>query len=88
MKKQKMITVNVPADSIHPDAQKAIELLEKKIKNLENKLKRRDEQIASIKIRMDLSKETRERICDLADQLVSELKEANWVEFDDEDRVY
>jgi len=79
----KTINVKVPIEMISPDAAEIINQLQKKIRSLENKLKRRDARIAALESGMDLTKERRDEIRQLATKLVNALKASEWVEIDE-----
>ena len=59
-----------------------IEALEKENKSLKRKLDNRDKKIRDLRQGMDLTKERRDRIRTLAVDLVDELQDSEWGDFD------
>ena len=79
--------MKIELDKTQIDAVVAAQIaaLEKQIKSLEKKLSSREEKIAKMQNGMDLTKETRSRISELAESIHAELEDAGWVAIDQED---
>lgn len=60
-----------------------IKSLEKRVKSLETKLRNRDRTIQDLRKGIDISKERRATIQQLAQNLVAELQNAGWTDYDD-----
>lgn len=78
--KPKPVSVLVPLSALDENAVATIKDLTKKIRNLEQKLERRDKRIADLEGGMDLSKECRKKVRQLAINLADSLEEANWID--------
>jgi len=76
-------TIEVSSDMIEASALKKIEQLEKENKSLQSKIERREKQIAKLQHGVDLTKEKREEIAELCEQLRSRLIDAGWIEYDE-----
>lgn len=63
-------------------ARQTIGALEKKVKSLERKLETRDRTIVNMKERQNFSKGIRAEVLSLAEALVSNLEDSEWVQYD------
>ena len=78
------MSVKIELDKSQLDevVQATISSLEKQVRSLETKVLRRDEKIRKLEGGMDLTKEVRETIRSMADNLVLELDAAGWSKVD------
>ena len=81
MSKNKVM-VELPDNMIEEASLVAVSQLQKKVKTLEQKLQRRDEKIRKLQGGMDISKERRQKLKELAEYIVEELNDAGWYEID------
>jgi len=80
MKKQ-VVKMEIDLSSKDIDQQLALEVerLTREKRALEAKLERREKKIAELQSGMDLTKEVRLQIRELADSLVEKLQDAQWI---------
>lgn len=58
--------------------------LRKQVTSLENKLKTKEKQLMLARNGMDLTKERRAKLRDLAYDLMTQLQDANWADYDEQ----
>lgn len=81
--KSKPVSVLVPLKALEKSAVETIKGLEKKIRTLEQKLARREKRIVDLEEGMDLTKDRRKHVRELATALFNALGEADWIDVDD-----
>jgi exonuclease VII small subunit len=80
---KRTMMIEVEASDFEEAKEEYVISLEKKVKSLASKLKRRDNTIQALQEGVDLSKEKRAEIKSLASDLVSILSWSGWTDYDE-----